>query len=132
SELRRDLFAFADDSMRGRETGTPDATRAATFIANRLAALGLEPAGDSGYYQRIPMQNDRFKAGTRITVTTGSATTSLVLGPDVVPLLNVAPGVVQRLDASGPLVFVGYGLDDEKLGRHDLQGLAAAGKSIVL
>ena len=36
-ELRRDLFAFADDSMRGRETGTPDATRAAAFIASRLA-----------------------------------------------------------------------------------------------
>ena len=32
-ELRRDLYAFADDSMRGRETGTEDATRAMRFLA---------------------------------------------------------------------------------------------------
>src|SRR4051812_32963760 len=52
-ELRRDLFVFASDSFRGRETGTPDATRAASFIADRLMDLGLEPAGDSMYMQRI-------------------------------------------------------------------------------
>src|SRR5437868_2935855 len=46
-ELQRDLYVFASDSFRGRETGTPDAVRAARFIADRLAALGVEPAGDS-------------------------------------------------------------------------------------
>src|SRR5262245_28800812 len=45
-ELRRDLYAFADDSMRGRETGTEDANRAMRFLANRVKQLGLEPAGD--------------------------------------------------------------------------------------
>src|SRR5262245_31617600 len=33
ADLRRDLFVFASDSFRGRETGTPDAQRAAAFIA---------------------------------------------------------------------------------------------------
>ena len=51
-ELRRDLYAFADDSMRGRESGTIDEHRAAAFLADRLKALGLEPAGDSGFFQR--------------------------------------------------------------------------------
>src|SRR5690349_3295642 len=55
AELVRDLTAFSHDSMRGRETGTPDAFRAATFIAHRLADLGLEPVGDSLYFQRVPM-----------------------------------------------------------------------------
>ena len=48
-ELRRDLYAFADDSMRGRETGSEDATRAMRFLAERVQRLGLEPAGDSGF-----------------------------------------------------------------------------------
>jgi hypothetical protein len=54
--LRRDLFVFASDSFRGRETGTPDAERAAGFLATRLASLGLEPAGDGGsYLQAVPL-----------------------------------------------------------------------------
>src|SRR6185503_5192093 len=48
-ELRRDLYVFAADSMRGRETGTADVKRAAAFLASRLQRLGLEPAGDSMY-----------------------------------------------------------------------------------
>ena len=67
-ELRRDLFAFADDSMHGRETGTEDATRAMRFLVDRLKQLGLEPAGDSGFAQRVPMQKELFGPGTRITV----------------------------------------------------------------
>src|SRR5688500_7899913 len=55
AELRRDLYAFAADSFRGRETGTPELTRSARFIAQRLMAMGVEPAGDSLYYQRVPL-----------------------------------------------------------------------------
>jgi len=40
-ELRRDLTAFAADSMRGRETGTEDADRAARFLVARVQRLGL-------------------------------------------------------------------------------------------
>src|SRR5512143_1001469 len=67
-ELRRDLYAFADDSMHGRETGTDDVTRAMRFLVARLTQLGLEPAGDSGFAQRVPMQKEVFGKGTRIAV----------------------------------------------------------------
>src|SRR5436309_9529997 len=60
AELRRDLFAFADDSFRGRETGTADAQRAAAFLARRAQQLGLEPAGDSLYMQRVPLVRETF------------------------------------------------------------------------
>src|SRR5687767_6459825 len=55
TDLRRDLFAFAADSFGGRETGTPYSVRAARFLASRLVALGVEPAGDSLYLQRVPL-----------------------------------------------------------------------------
>src|SRR6185369_10583412 len=93
SELRRDLFAFADDSMRGRETGTPDAYRAAVFLADRLTALGLEPAGDSLYLQRVPLVRDRFTEATRFEVTGDGRTIPLALGEDLVPLINLGPGI---------------------------------------
>ena len=68
-DLRRDLTVFASDSFEGRETGTPAAFRAARFIAQRLAALGVEPGGDSLYLQRVPLIRDLFEPSTRIAVT---------------------------------------------------------------
>jgi hypothetical protein len=49
------LSALANDSMEGRATGSTGAHRAARFIAEQFRAAGLEPAGDSGYFQRIPL-----------------------------------------------------------------------------
>jgi len=46
--------ALADDSMEGRGTATPGGDRAARFIAERCG-LRLVPAGDSGYFQRVPL-----------------------------------------------------------------------------
>jgi hypothetical protein len=41
--------------MEGRATGSVGARRAARFIAEEFRAAGLEPAGDSGYFQRVPL-----------------------------------------------------------------------------
>ena len=48
--LRRDLFAMAGDSMRGREAGTLDELRASGGVAERAREAGLLPAGDDGTY----------------------------------------------------------------------------------
>jgi hypothetical protein len=49
------LAAIAHDSLEGRMTGTPGSLRAATIIARALDRAGLEPAGDSGFFQRVPV-----------------------------------------------------------------------------
>src|SRR5262245_27588652 len=49
------LSALAADSMEGRATGSRGAHRAARFIAEQFRAAGLEPAGDSGFFQRVPL-----------------------------------------------------------------------------
>lgn len=49
------LSTLAADSMEGRRTGTPGAHRAARFLAAQLEEYGVEPAGDDGYMQTIPM-----------------------------------------------------------------------------
>jgi hypothetical protein len=54
-EVRRLLGALADDSLDGRATGSPGSARAARIIAREMQRIGLEPAGDSGYFQRIPV-----------------------------------------------------------------------------
>jgi hypothetical protein len=49
------LGTLAHDSMEGRGTGTRGYARAAEFVAGEMRRLGLEPAGDSGFFQRVPL-----------------------------------------------------------------------------
>jgi hypothetical protein len=132
-ELRRDVYAFADDSMQGRETGSEGAARAMRFLVDRLQRLGLEPAGDSGFLQRVPMQQEVFGPGTRIAVEEKGAVRPVRIGTEVIPLLNLGAGVppTKRI-AEGDIVFAGYGLTMATPKRDDLAGLSLAGKVVVV
>lgn len=130
ADLRRDLYVFAADSFRGREAGTADATRAASWLAGHLAALGLAPAGDSGYFQRVPMVREYVDpAASHVRVTRGGAVTELALGGDIAPLLSLGQGMYAKRAAEGDVVFVSYGLAMN--GRDDFKGLDLAGKVVV-
>lgn len=131
AELRTDLFAFSADSFLGRETGTRAGMSASRFIAERLMTLGVEPAGDSLYYQRVPLVRQSVGSGTRIGVEQGGSTTTLALGSEIVPFVNLGPGApLPRRNAEGDLVFAGYGMNTN--GRDDFRGINQAGKVIVM
>jgi hypothetical protein len=55
AEVRRILSALADDSMEGRRTASAGELRAVRFIVSEMHAIGLAPAGDSGFVQRVPL-----------------------------------------------------------------------------
>ena len=46
---------IADDSLMGRFTGSEHAMKAARIIARQMEAVGLEPLGDDGFFQRVPI-----------------------------------------------------------------------------
>ena len=132
-ELRRDLTVFASDSFRGREAGTADERRAARFLAQRLAALGVEPAGDSGFYQKVPLVSRRLTSATAFTITSPTGTTSVSASDHLIPLTFFAPGApLPRTYADGGIVFAGYGLSRPDLNRNDFSGLSAEGKVVVV
>jgi peptidase M28-like protein len=130
AELRADLMAFAADSFRGRETGTPDADRAARFLADRLRATGAEPAGDSGYFHRVPLVRESLGPGTSFTVTEVGRTSALAVGNDVVPILSPGEGMYTKHRAEGDVVFAGYGMTTPS--RDDLAGLDLTDKIVVV
>ena len=49
------IGVIADDSMEGRDTGSRGGAAAARYIATQLERAGLQPAGDSGWFQRVPL-----------------------------------------------------------------------------
>ena len=129
ADLASDLYAFADDSMRGRDAETGDAVRAARFLAARAAAAGLEPAGDSGYLQRVPLVREYITAASNVTLTGKSGSQRLPLSPQLVPLPSLGDSEpLPKLDAEGDLIFGGYALSDSD---GELAGRSIAGKVVV-
>ncbi|HYW10849.1 MAG TPA: M20/M25/M40 family metallo-hydrolase [Longimicrobium sp.] len=55
ADVREQLYALAADSMEGRATGTDGGMRAALYLSRRLEALGVQPAGDMGWFQIVPV-----------------------------------------------------------------------------
>ena len=132
ADLRRDLFAFSDDSMLGRSAESPNAARAARFIAARLKDAGIAPAGDSGsYLQRVPLSRT-FVRSAHFTVTTPTGRVSLPFGSRLLPVPSLGEGLpLPVLEAMGDVVFAGYGLTAPEYGRNDLAGLSLADKVVV-
>jgi hypothetical protein len=132
SALRADLTVFASDAFLGRLAGTPSARRAAEFIAERLTGTAIEPAGDSGFFQRVPLSRQVFAPTTKFLVTSRGRATELKVGEDIVPLLRLGEGVpLPKLSADGEIVFAGYAMNSPQLGRDDLGTVDLAGKVVV-
>ncbi|HEY6220839.1 MAG TPA: M28 family peptidase [Gemmatimonadaceae bacterium] len=132
SVLRRDLGVLAADSMRGRETGSPEAVAAARFIGERLVALGLEPLGDSMFYQRVPMLRQILSPGSRVTVSGPRGTTALRLGEDVAAMMTLGEGQPDpRRFVSADVVFLGYAGRTPAVGRDDLASVDCADRVAV-
>ena len=131
-DLRRDLYAFANDSMLGRSAETPNAARAARFIAAKLETAGIAPAGDSGgYLQRVPLSRT-FVRSAQFIVKSPTGRTSLPFGSHLIPVPSLGEGLpLPVLEAAGDLVFAGYGIAMSGYGRNDLAGLSLADKVVV-
>ncbi len=55
ADLRTRLYAFADDSMMGRQFGTEGNLMGTQYIAQALARIGIQPGGENGsYFQNVP------------------------------------------------------------------------------
>jgi len=85
ADLRTRLYIFADDSMQGREAGTPGNVKGTDYIAAEVRKMGLVPAGENGgYFQTIPLKTRTISAATAFTVN-GSA---LVPFQDFIPVTD--------------------------------------------
>lgn len=121
---------LSDDLLEGRDTGSKGHEIAARYVASRFEELGLKPAGDAGsYFQQVVLQEtDRGATPGKVTVTGPGGEAGWAHGTDVIVGLSANE---PDLDISAPLVFVGFGIEDKKLGINDYAGLDLKGKIAV-
>lgn len=128
--VKADVTFLADDLLEGRDTGSRGYEIAARYVAARFAALGLTPLGDAGgWLQRITFQKtERLDAPSGVTISGPAGSATFAHGVDALVSTNANEA---KLDVTAPLVFVGYGLVDKRLGLDDYAGLDVRGKIVV-
>jgi hypothetical protein len=122
--IKATVNALAADDMQGRGTGQPGGDKAAAYLADRFAKLGLKPLGDkNSYLQPIKFRETQFLPQTSITA--GNET--LKLGPDFI----ITPPYSGDENVTAKMVFVGYGVAVPFLKRNDIAGIDVKGKIVI-
>jgi Zn-dependent M28 family amino/carboxypeptidase len=123
------VTALADDSMRGRQTGSPEHRKAAEYVASVFQRAGLEPAGTDGWFQPVRFRVRRInESRSSLALVRGGKAEPLAFGTDAT--INLRGSAAGTVDA--PLVFIGYGLVSPEHGYDDLKGLGLKGKVAVV
>jgi len=117
--IEKHIRTLASDKMEGRGLNTKGLDAAADYIEKDLRAAGVWPAFGDSYRQKFPVK-------TGVTLGTKNALSGVADG-DWTPLGFSSPGTF-----SGPIAFVGYGIDAPPLGYREFDGIDLKGKVALM
>jgi hypothetical protein len=124
ARIQRDVAWLADDAREGRGVGTPGIAASAKYLSEGFRAAGLAPGGDDGSWLQP------FEMPVAIRVAKASLTLGgrpLARGQDFEAFLSSGDG-----EASGELVFAGYGISAPELGYDDYDGIDVSGRPVLV
>ena len=123
-----DIKTLTQPKMEGRGEGTKGLVRAEHMLAERYKSVGLEPAGQKGFLEAFTVTTGaKLKGKNHLMVQNGESKMEVKLDQDYVPFSFSSSG-----EASGPLVFAGYGATAEEFGYDDYAGIDVKDKIAVV
>jgi hypothetical protein len=126
-QIEADVRFLASDDLEGREAGSRGYDIAASYVAERFRATGLEPAGADGtFMQPVPLLDVSYnKEGkAELSLFAESNQISVTYGKDYVVLPNVRH---EHALVEGSVVFGGYCIRSNEHKHDDFEGLALHG-----
>ena len=124
-DIRRRIGIIADDSMRGRDTPSPELEEVAAYIASEFRRIGLKPGGDNGtFLQRYALNRVQFVAESSVALVHGGGDATLAYGRDFV----FADNMFENGDYAGELVLLTGALGAPT----QMDTAALAGKMVVV
>ena len=129
NRVRGHVQFLASDELEGRGTGSSGYSVAAAYVAAQFASLGLKPGGtNGGWYLQVPFRRASHSSPPQLSVTAGKEARSLAAGIE----FAVEPSLIEKVRSiDAPMVFVGHGIRDSRLGIDDYAGLDVRGKAVV-
>lgn len=129
--FRAHVEFLADDLLEGRDTGSRGHEIAARYVASQFESFGLKPGGENGsWYQQVTLQRTARGADRGwLTINGPGGEQRFAHADNALVWLNSRES---EFDVSAPLVFVGFGVEDKRLGVDDYRGLNVKGRIVVL
>ena len=124
--VHRNIFYLASDTMRGRNTPSPELDTAAEFIAREFARDGLRPVNGS-YFQRVNLNIVNLGEPNALRIRSGSGEKSYEIKTDFSPF-----EITSNSTARGQIVFAGYGITAPQYHYDDYAGIDAKGKIVFV
>jgi Zn-dependent M28 family amino/carboxypeptidase len=128
-EIRAHLEFLSSDLLEGRAPATRGGALTEAYLASHLRYLGLEPANNGSYLQRVPIDVVAAERGSIRAVASGRATATLRYPEDVVMW---AGSSVTQSAARAPVVFVGYGVTAPEFRWDDFKNIDVRGKILLV
>ena len=127
--VRADVEFLSSDLLEGRDTGSRGYDIGASYVTSQFRAIGLKPGGTGGgWYEQVPFRRATHQAAPQAALAIGGESVALSPGTDIA----VRPSLTEQIrNVDAPLVFVGHGISDSKLGIDDYSGLDVRGKIVV-
>ena len=122
---------LSDDSFGGRKPLTPYETPVLEYIATRFKEVGLEPAADGSYLQKVPLLGvQTHLKNNEIVVNGAKGNLKLHYWDDIVIWTLRAEKQLKVNKAD--LVFVGFGIHAPEYGWDDYADIDVKGKVVVM
>ena len=129
--IRAHLTFLADDLLEGRETGSRGYDIAAHYVTTQFLQYGLAPKGDQGsFLQQVPLRATRLVQESPLLELSGKAGTEKLAYLD--EYVTAGSLLEDKSAVAAPLVFVGYGIEADRLKHHDYAGVDVKGKIVVV
>ena len=120
---------LSDDSMQGRQTGSPEHRKAAAYVAEQFKKAGLKPSAGGGYLQRVDfVSREIVEEKSSLAIIRDGAEVPIKLGDEA--MLNMRVDHAPQVEAE--MVFAGHGLVIPEIKHDDLSGLDLKGKVAVV
>jgi len=129
--LREIIVELSDDKYEGRGPGSPGDAGARTYLAGKLAELGLEPAAaDGGWEQAFDLVGMTASQPDSWTFVSDDKSLTLKQRDQFIVASGLQAERVEVADAE--VVFVGYGIQAPEYDWDDYKGVDLRGKVLLI
>ncbi len=129
-DLKAHVEFLADDKLEGRLTGEPGHQAAADYVVEHFESLGLEPGGEEGWFQQVPLQTFLIDVDSTQFVQHRDMIDSAFKFRDDYTMSGdkVRPENFIRAE----VVYAGYGVHAPEFGYSDYEGIDVEGKVVAI
>ena len=122
---------LADDTLKGRDTGSEGHQIAANYVKSNFKQLGLLPQGEHGTYEQVVTFRKAFleDGSAKMSIENADGTVSLTFQDD---FIMSGSSLENESMVQAETVFAGYGVIAPEFGYDDYHDLDVEGKIVVV